>query len=108
MPSRQLRPFDVQAFLDSAGVEKKSVDYRRSEGIFSQGEVSNTILYIQTGGVKLSVRSKTGREVVVAMLGPGDFFGEGCMSGQPRRMGSATAITLSTIVALKKKEMLRL
>jgi CRP-like cAMP-binding protein len=58
--------------------------------------------------VKLSVRSKTGREAVVAMLGPGDFFGEGCLAGQPVRMGSATAITLSTILVLKKEKMVRL
>jgi CRP/FNR family transcriptional regulator, cyclic AMP receptor protein len=108
MPSKQMPPFDVRLFLDSADVEKESVEYRRSEGIFSQGDVCNTVMYIETGGVKLSVRSKTGREAIVAMLGPGDFFGEGCMAGQPRRMGSATAITLSTIVVLKKKEMLRL
>jgi CRP/FNR family cyclic AMP-dependent transcriptional regulator len=108
MPAKQPRPFDVQAFLDSASVEKKSLQYRRSEGIFSQGEACNTVMYIQAGGVKLSVRSKTGKEVIVAMLGPGDFFGEGCMAGQPRRMGSATAITTSTIVQLRKKEMLRL
>jgi CRP/FNR family cyclic AMP-dependent transcriptional regulator len=108
MPFTRLRPFDVQVFLDSASVEKKSLQFRRSEGIFSQGDVCNTVMYIQAGGVKLSVRSKTGKEVVVAMLGPGDFFGEGCMAGQPRRIGSATAITLSTIVVLKKKEMLRL
>src|ERR1700680_1174257 len=108
MPPKQTRPFDVRAFLDSAGAEKKSLKYRRAEGIFSQGYVCDTVMYIHTGGVKLSVRSKTGKEVIVAMLGPGDFFGEGCMAGQPRRMGSATAITLSTIVVLKKKEMLRL
>jgi len=108
MPFTRLRPFDVQVFLDSASVEKKSLQFRRSEGIFSQGDICNTVMYIQAGGVKLSVRSKTGKEVVVAMLGPGDFFGEGCMAGQPRRIGSATAITLSTIVVLKKKEMLRL
>ena len=108
MPSSQTRPFDVRVLLESAGVEKKRLEYRRTEGIFSQGDVCNTVMYIQTGGVKLSVRSKTGKEVVIAMLGPGDFFGEGCMAGQPRRMGSATALTLSTIVVLKKKEMLRL
>jgi CRP-like cAMP-binding protein len=108
MPPRQTRPFDVRLFLDSADVEKQSLEYRRAEGIFSQGDVCNTVMYIQTGGVKLSVRSKTGREAVVARLGPGAFFGEGCMAGQPRRMGSATAITLSTIVVLKKKAMLRL
>jgi CRP/FNR family transcriptional regulator, cyclic AMP receptor protein len=108
MPSKPPRAFDVQLFLDSANVEKKSLQFRRSEGIFSQGDLCNTVMYIQAGGVKLSVRSKTGKEVVVAMLGPGDFFGEGCMAGQPRRIGSATAMTSSTIVVLKKKEMLRL
>jgi CRP/FNR family cyclic AMP-dependent transcriptional regulator len=107
-PSTQARAFDVRVFLDSAGVEKKSLEYRRGEGIFSQGDVSDTVMYVQTGGVKLSVRSKMGKEVVVAMLGPGDFFGEGCMAGQPRRIGSATAITLSAIAVLKKKEMQRL
>ena len=108
MPAKQARSFDVKALLDSAGVQKKSLEYRRGEGIFSQGDACNTVMYIQAGGVKLSVRSITGKEAIVAMLGPGDFFGEGSMAGQPRRMGSATAITSSTIVVLKKKEMLRL
>jgi CRP/FNR family transcriptional regulator, cyclic AMP receptor protein len=102
------RRFDVRAFLNSAGVKKKSLKYRRAEGIFSQGDVCSTVMYIQTGGVKLSVRSETGKEVVVAVLGPGDFFGEGCLAGQPRRMGSATALRLSTIVVLKNQELLRL
>lgn len=106
--TKQTGPFDVRAFLDSPAVEKHTRNYRRTEDIFSQGDPSSTVMYIQKGGVKLSVRSKTGREAVVAMLGPGDFFGEGCMSGQPRRMGSATAVTPSTIVVLKNKEMLRL
>ena len=65
-------------------------------------------MYIQTGGVKLSVLSKTGREAVVAMLGPGDFFGEGCLAGQPLRMGSATAITPSAILLVGKDKMVRL
>jgi len=65
-------------------------------------------MYIQEGGVKLSVRSKTGREAVVAMLGPADFFGEGCLAGQPIRMGSATAITPSTILLVGKQKMIRL
>lgn len=108
MRAKQSRPFDVRAFFDSTGVEKRSVEYRRGEGIFAQGDVCSTVMYIQAGGVKLSVRSKTGKEAVVAMLGAGDFFGEGCMAGQPRRMGTATAITLSTILVLRKKEMMRL
>jgi CRP-like cAMP-binding protein len=108
MRSIQSKPFDVRVFLDSAGVEKTSAKYRRGEAIFSQGDLCSTVMYIESGGVSLSVRSRTSREVVMAVLGPGDFFGEGCMAGQPRRIGSATAITLSTIVALNKKVMLRL
>ena len=96
-PSRRTakvgRAFDVQAFLTTSGVAKKIVEYEPGETIFTQGNVSEDVLYIQTGSVKLSVLSKTGKEAVVAMLGPGDFFGEGCLAGQPVRMGSATATT---------------
>src|SRR6185295_13780001 len=76
--------------------------------IFTQGDPCDDVLYIKTGGVKLSVLSQAGREAVVAMLGPGDFFGEGCLAGQPARMGSATAITPSTILKIAKKKMVRL
>ena len=65
-------------------------------------------MYVQDGGIKLSVLSKTGREAIVAMLGPGDFFGEGCLAGQPRRMGTATAITPSTICLVGKQQMVKL
>jgi CRP-like cAMP-binding protein len=108
MESKQKGTFDTQAFLDSAGVARKIVDYRRSETIFTQGDPCDSVLYIQKGGVKLSVLSKTGREAVVAMLGPGDFFGEGCLAGQPVRMGSATAITSSTVLLVDKDQMVRL
>ena len=84
-------PFNAQAFLDTPGLSKTIVEYSRGETIFTQGDVCIDVLYIQTGGVKLSVLSKNGREAVVAMLGPGDFFGEGCLAGQPVRMGSAMA-----------------
>src|SRR5688572_21164274 len=87
---RPVPPFNAQAFLDSAGMPKTVVAYGRGESIFTQGDACEDVLYIQTGGVKLSVLSKTGKEAVVAMLGPGDFFGEGCLAGQPLRMGSAT------------------
>jgi len=99
--------FNAQAFLDSAGLSKKIVEYRRAEAIFSQGDRCNTVLYLQKGGVKLSVLSKTGREAVVAMLGPGDFFGEGCLAGQPLRIGSATAMTPSSVLVIEKKQMVR-
>ena len=84
------------------------MDCRRGETIFTQGDLGKEVLYIQTGGVKLSVRSNTGREAVVAMLGPGDFFGEECLTGQAARMGSATAITPSVIFLLAKSTMVRL
>jgi CRP-like cAMP-binding protein len=99
--------FNAQAFLDSAGVAKTIAEYRRGETIFTQGEACKHVMYIQTGGVKLSVLSKTGREAVVALLGPGDFFGEGCLAGQKLRMGTATAVTPSTILQVGKAEMTR-
>ncbi len=100
--------FDAQAFLDSAGVAKTVLTYRRAEPIFEQGDVSDSVMYIQKGGVKLSVVSDAGREAVVAMLGPGEFFGEGALAGQPLRMGGATALTPTTILELKREKMLRL
>jgi CRP/FNR family cyclic AMP-dependent transcriptional regulator len=108
MESAPKGTFNIQAFLDSAGIARKIAEYGRAEVIFTQGEACDTVLYIQRGGVKLSVRSKTGREAVVAMLGPGDFFGEGCLAGQSVRMGTATAITSSTILLVDKDLMVRL
>jgi CRP/FNR family transcriptional regulator, cyclic AMP receptor protein len=99
--------FNAQAFLDSAGLSKRIVEYGRAEAIFSQGDRCESVMYIQRGGVKLSVLSKTGREAVVAMLGPGDFFGEGCLAGQRVRIGSATAITPSTVLVIAKKHMVK-
>jgi CRP/FNR family cyclic AMP-dependent transcriptional regulator len=99
------RTFDAQTFLASSGLSKKIMEYMRDESIFGQGDAAESVMYIQRGGVKLSVLSKTGREAVVAMLGPGDFFGEGCLAGQPLRIGSASAITPSTILKIGKKQM---
>jgi len=108
MRTRNTRAFDAEAFLDSAGIAKKFETFQRAEPIFSQGDICDSVMYIRKGGVKLSVRSRTGREAVVAMLGPGEFFGEGALAGQPLRMGDATALTASTILVLKKEKMLRL
>ena len=82
----------------------------RREGVqlFLKGDRCDTVMYIQAGAVELSATSQTGREVVVAILGPGDFFGEGCLAGHPHRVGSANAVTRCTVVVLKKHEMLRL
>jgi CRP/FNR family cyclic AMP-dependent transcriptional regulator len=99
--------FDAQDFLDSAGVARKVTEFRKKETIFRQGDRCRNVLYIQDGGVKLSVVNETGKEAVVAILGPGDFFGEGCLAGQSIRMGTATAVTSTAVLVIEKKEMLR-
>jgi CRP-like cAMP-binding protein len=83
------------------------VAYRRAETIFTQGDRGDNVMYLQQGGVKLSVLSKTGKEAIVAMLGPGDFFGEGCLAGQAVRIGSATAIAASRVLVIEKKQMVK-
>jgi CRP/FNR family transcriptional regulator, cyclic AMP receptor protein len=105
--SKHKRAFDVQSFLDSAGVARKIVEYRTSEKIYSQGEPATKVMYLQKGGVKLTVVNQVGKEAVLAILGPGDFFGEGSMAGQPVRMGTATAITPTTLLVIEKQEMIR-
>jgi CRP/FNR family transcriptional regulator, cyclic AMP receptor protein len=105
--STQKRSFDAQAFLDSAGVARKVVEDRRSEKVYSQGDPAKGVKYIQKGGVKLSVVNEVGKEAVVAILGPGDFFGEGCLAGQPVCMGTATAIVPTAILFIEKNEMMR-
>jgi len=94
-----------KALLDSSGT---SATFARGETIFTQGDVNEDVLYILSGGVKLSVRSKTGREAVVAMLGPGDCFGEACLTGQRLRTGTATAITPTAIQRVAKGRMAHL
>jgi CRP/FNR family cyclic AMP-dependent transcriptional regulator len=98
---------NAQAFLDSAGVARKVVKYRKSQKIYSQGDPATGVMYIQKGGVKLSVINEAGKEAVVGLLGPGDFFGEGCLAGQRTRIGTATAITLTAILVIEKNEMMR-
>jgi CRP/FNR family cyclic AMP-dependent transcriptional regulator len=99
--------FNAQDFLDSAGVSRKVAQFKKKETVFSQGDPSTNVLYIQKGGVRLSVVNESGKEAVVAVLGPGDFFGEGCLAGQPLRIGTATAITPTTALVIEKKEMIR-
>jgi len=100
--------FDVGAFLESAGSARKIVEFHPSEVIFSQGDPCESVMYLQSGSVKLSVLSKTGREAVVGLLGPGDFFGEGCLTGQPVRIGSATALVNSGVLLIEKEAMVSL
>lgn len=100
-------PFDLQVFLDTAGVARQVIKFRRSEKIYSQGDPAKGVKYIQKGGVKLSVVNEVGKEGVVAILGPGDFFGEGCLAGQPVCMTTATAIVPTSMLFIGKNEMMR-
>jgi CRP/FNR family cyclic AMP-dependent transcriptional regulator len=102
------RLFDAQRFLDSTGSAKKVAKYEPASIVFSQGDPALSVLYVQHGGVRLSVISETGKEAVVALLGPGDFFGEGCLAGQPLRMATATAIAETTVLVVEKRRMLQL
>jgi CRP/FNR family cyclic AMP-dependent transcriptional regulator len=99
-------PFNVQTFLDSAEVSRKVVEFRKKANVFAQGDPAKTVMYIQQGSVKLSVVNGIGKEAVVAVLGSGDFFGEGCLAGQPMRMGTATAIIPTTLLVIEKNEMM--
>jgi CRP/FNR family transcriptional regulator, cyclic AMP receptor protein len=99
--------FDAHAFLNSAGIARKITEYRKSQKVYCQGDPAATVLYIQEGRLKLSVVSGVGREAVVALLGPGDFCGEGCLTGLPFRMESATTISPTTLLVIEKSEMVR-
>lgn len=100
--------FNAKTFLDSTGVTRKIKEMKKAEVVYSQGEAAKNVMYLQEGRVKLSVVNGVGKEAVVAILGPGDFFGEGCLAGRSVRMGTATAMTTSTIHVIEKSEMLRL
>jgi CRP/FNR family transcriptional regulator, cyclic AMP receptor protein len=104
---KQKLAFDAQAFLNSSGVARSVVEYRRSQKIYSQGDPATSVMYVQEGGVKLSVVNEVGKEAVVAILGPGDFFGEGGMAGQSVRMGTATAVVPTSLLVIEKNEMIR-
>ncbi|HLK04691.1 MAG TPA: Crp/Fnr family transcriptional regulator [Candidatus Acidoferrum sp.] len=97
-----------QPFLDPSGVARTVAEFGKDEQIYSQGDPASSVLYIQKGNVKFSVVSSSGKVAIVAMLGPKDFFGEGCMAGQSLRMGTATAITPTTLLSIEKNELMRL
>jgi len=99
--------FDAEAFLNSVGVARTMTVFARDETLFAQGDASKNIMYIQKGGVKISVVSKTGKEAVVGMLGPGDFIGEGGLAGQSLRMATATAMAPVSALVIENKEMFR-
>jgi len=99
---------NIEAFLKSAGVSPRTVRFASGAGIYAQGAQANSVFYVREGGVKLSVLSSAGKEAVVAMLGPGDFFGEGCLAGQPLRMGTANAVMRTALLRIPKRDMIRM
>jgi CRP/FNR family transcriptional regulator, cyclic AMP receptor protein len=105
--TRRRAKFDAHAFLDNAGVARQVVEFPAKAQIYQQGDPADAVIYLQTGRVKLSVVSAAGKEAVVGVLGPGDFFGEGCLAGQSVRMGSATAMQATTVLIVGKKRMAR-
>ncbi len=100
--------FDLDLFLDAAGRSKRTMTVAAGQTVFSQGDRCDSVLYIRSGGVKLSVLSQAGRECVVGILGAGDFFGEGCLAGQPVRMCTASAVSSGTIVRIGKARMVQM
>jgi CRP-like cAMP-binding protein len=99
--------FSAQAFLSKVGTGRTLADHRTKQIIFSQGDAADSIFYIHKGKVKLSVVSDRGKEAVIAILGAGDFFGEGCLAGQIKRMSTATAISPASITRIDKAATIR-
>jgi CRP/FNR family cyclic AMP-dependent transcriptional regulator len=97
----------VKLFLDSAGLGRKVGKFRGEETVFAQGDPAQNVMYIQKGGVKLTVVNEVGREAVVAILGPGDFFGEGCLAGQSICIATATTVAPTSVLVIEKNEMIR-
>jgi CRP-like cAMP-binding protein len=101
--AKKRRDFDAKEFLATIGQGRKIIPFQKKETIFVQGDEAGAVFYIQAGKVKLSVVSDSGKEATIAILNPGDFFGEGCLAGQPLRMGSATAITDCALLKIDKR-----
>jgi len=101
-----VKPASNARVFDSVGMARRTVEYHRSQKIYSQGDPATSVAYIQKGSVRLSVINEVGKEAVVALLGCADFFGEGCLAGQRTRIGTATAITPVAILVMEKNEMM--
>jgi CRP-like cAMP-binding protein len=106
-PSINQKPFDPQAFLASIGQGRRILEFRKKGSIYVQGEPADAIFYLQKGKVKLTVVSQQGKEAIIGLLGPGDFFGEGSIAGQPLRMSTALAMTDCSVVRIEKKVMMQ-
>jgi CRP-like cAMP-binding protein len=108
MPPKKRLPFDTQAFVEAAGLGQETVSHGPREVLFSQGDPCDTVILIRSGTVQLSVLSHAGKEAIVATLGPGDFLGEGALSGLLVRLETATTTTECTIAVIPKEQMIRL
>jgi CRP-like cAMP-binding protein len=104
--ARKKRNFDPHAFLATIGEGRKSASFRRKQVIFAQGDAADAVFYIQTGKVRLTVVSKTGKEATIGIVGDGDFFGEGSLAGQTLRMNSANAMTDCAVLRIDKLAMM--
>jgi CRP/FNR family cyclic AMP-dependent transcriptional regulator len=107
MSSKRNNPFSPEVYLESVGVSRKVGDFRKSQTIFSQGDVADEVFYIQKGSVKFTVVNQVGKEAIVAIFGPEDFFGEAAISSEVIRIGTATAIVPTTVLIIGKDEMIR-
>jgi CRP/FNR family transcriptional regulator, cyclic AMP receptor protein len=107
MKRKAVPDFDPKLFLAKVGKGRSLLAYKKNQKVFAQGDPADTLFYIQTGKVKLTVVSRQGKEAVIAILGADDFFGEGCLAGQPLRMSSATAMTECSVMRLEKAGVVR-
>jgi len=103
----QYQPFDTEEFLAKVGLGRTITRYRKDDAIFSQGDAANSIFYIRKGKIKVTVHSEHGKEAVIAILGKGDFFGEGALAGQKLRVSTAVALTECEITRLEKEFVIR-
>jgi len=107
LKSRKKSPFEIEKYLRTAGVARKIETYSKGQTIFSQGDPCQAVMYLQRGVVKLAITSSAGKEAVIALLGAGEFFGEGCIAGQPLRSATAVATEPSSVLVIGKQEMIR-
>jgi CRP-like cAMP-binding protein len=105
--NKETEPFNVQEYLSSAGVSRSIAKFKKGQVIFSQDDPCDDVLYLQSGNAKLSIVNPQGKEAVLALLGPGDFLGEGCIIGNPVRMATATAMVAVEATLIEKKEIMR-
>jgi CRP/FNR family cyclic AMP-dependent transcriptional regulator len=105
--ARKTAPFDVEEYLVSSGKARKVAKYKKGQKLFAQDDPCHDVIYIQSGNAKLSIVNPQGKEAVLAIVGPGDFIGEGCIIGNPVRMATATALAAISATVIEKKEILR-